>query len=277
MATVTRPLINPTRLGRWIILGGIGLLFALPILSMVEFTLRDQETGGYGLTNWQRLLSGQNASQFAAISIGLQNSAVLVVVTVAIVLLVVAPTTIFVDVAAPRLSRVLEAVCLIPMALPAVVLVVGYAPVYRVIGRTFGTGVWSLGLAYGITVLPYAYRALSSSLSAAGLPLLSEASRTLGASWFHFLWRVAVPGLRAGLSATVLMSIAVVLGEFTIASLLNRTNLQTALAVVNYQSPYVSVGVSLLALALVFVLLVIADRLGSWAGAPVGPRAEWAK
>jgi putative spermidine/putrescine transport system permease protein len=271
---MTRPLINPTRVSRWVILGGIGLLFALPILSMVEFTLRDQESGGYGLGNWHRLLSGQNASQFAAISVGLQNSAALVVVTVAIVLLVVAPTTIFVEVAAPRLSRILEAVCLVPMALPAVVLVVGYAPVYQTIGKTFGTGVWSLGLAYGITVLPYVYRALSSSLAAAGLSLLSEASRTLGAGWFRFLWRVAVPGLRAGLSATVLMSIAVVLGEFTIASLLNRSNLQTALAVVSYQSPYVSVGVSLLALMFVFVLLVIADRLGRWVGAPVGSRVE---
>ncbi|MGA5536846.1 ABC transporter permease [Mycolicibacterium nivoides] len=248
----------------------MGLLFSVPILSMVEFTFRDQETGGHGLGHWLRLLSGQNSTLFATVSVGLQNSAVLVVVTVAIIVVIVAPTTIFVEVAAPRLSRALEIVCLLPMALPAVVLVVGYAPVYRIIGRTFGTGVWSLGLAYGITVLPYAHRALSSGLAAADLQVLSEASRTLGAGWLMFLWRVAVPGLRAGLSAAILMSIAVVLGEFTIASLLNRTNLQTALAAVNFQSPYVSVGVSLLALAFVFVLLVIADRLGNRPGAPIG-------
>lgn len=269
---MNRPLIYPTRRSRRIILGVIGTLFALPLLSMVEFTLRDKDTGGYGLSNWHRLLSDQNASQFAVIGTGLQNSAVLVLVTIAMVLLVAAPTIVFVEVSAPRLSRALEAVCLLPMALPAVVLVVGYAPMYRFIGRTFGTGVWSLGLAYGITVLPYVHRALSSSLAAAGLPLLSEASRTLGAGWFTFLRRVAVPGLRSGLSAAVLMSIAVVLGEFAIASLLNRTNLQTALAAVNYQSPYVSVAVSLLALAFVVILLVIADRLGSRPGAPVGPR-----
>ena len=129
-----------------------------------------------------------------------------------------------------------------------------------VIGRTIGTGIWPLAFAYGITVLPYAYRAIQANIDAVDVATLAEAARSLGASWGSVLMRVLAPNLRTGLLAASLLSVAVVLGEFTIASLLNRQNLQTALFVVNKQDPYVAVILSLLALAFAFVLLLIIDR-----------------
>ena len=53
------------------------------------------------------------------------------------------------------------------------------------------------------------------------------------------------------------------LGEFTIASLLNRTNLQTALLQVSQSDPWVAVIFALLALVLAFVLLLAIGRLGT--------------
>jgi len=52
----------------------------------------------------------------------------------------------------------------------------------------------------------------------------------------------------------------VVLGEFTIASLLNRQVFQTAMVVVRNQDPYLPAIFTLLALLLVFVLLLIIGR-----------------
>ena len=91
---------------------------------------------------------------------------------------------------------------------------------------------------------------------------LSEAARTLGAGWGSVLLRVIMPNLRQGLLAASLISVAVVLGEFTIASLLNRQTLQTALIVVNKQDGYVAAIFTLLALALAFVLLLVIGRVG---------------
>ena len=141
-------------------------------------------------------------------------------------------------------------------------LVVGLAPVYSVVARMFGSGVWTLAFAYGIIVLPFAYRAVQSNLDALDVATLTEAARSLGAPWPIVIIRVLLPNLRRGLLAAAFISIAVVLGEFTIASLLNRQNLQTALVVVSKDDPYIAVVLALLALLLAFVLLLVIGRIG---------------
>ncbi len=51
--------------------------------------------------------------------------------------------------------------------------------------------------------------------------------------------------------------------RFTIASLLGRQNLQTALVVINKQDPYISIIVALLALMFSFVLLLVIGRFAT--------------
>ena len=112
-------------------------------------------------------------------------------------------------------------------------------------------------------MLPYAYRAIQSNLSLVDVVTLAEAARSLGAGWASVLWRVILPNLRRGILAAAFITVAVVLGEFTIASLLNRVNLQTALVQVSKSDPFVAVIFSLLALAFAFVLLLLIGRLAS--------------
>ena len=157
-------------------------------------------------------------------------------------------------------KRVLEFICIIPITVPAIVLVVGLAPIYLQIGRMLGTGASTLAFAYGITVLPFAYRAIQASIDAVDLRTLAEAARSLGAGWTAIVLRVLAPNLRSGLLAASLLSIAVVLGEFTIASLLNRQVFQTAMVVVQKQDPYLPAIFTLLALLFCFVLLLVIGR-----------------
>jgi putative spermidine/putrescine transport system permease protein len=135
--------------------------------------------------------------------------------------------------------------------------------VYGVVSRIFGSGVWTLAFAYGILVLPYAYRAIQSNLDSIDVKTLSEAARSLGASWPTVLMRVIVPNLRRGLLAASFISVAVVLGEFTIASLLNRVNLQTALLIASKADPFIAAIFALLALLFAFILLLVIGRVGS--------------
>ncbi len=254
---------EPNRVTRSVILTVIGLVFLVPIIAMIEFTFRDGLGGGYTLSHWVELFNPENARTYRSLGTAITNSLVLAVVTVGIVLVLLLPTMILVHLQFPRLRRVLEFICIAPITVPAIVLVVGLAPVYGVIVSLVGGSIWTLAFAYGITVLPYAYRAIQSNLDAVDVATLSEAARTLSAGWLVIVVRVLLPNLRRGVLAAAFISVAVVLGEFTIASLLNRVNLQTALLQISQSDPYVAVILALLSLALAFVLLLIIGRLGT--------------
>lgn len=254
--------LGPGPVVRAVIWTVLGLFFLIPLFSMVEFTLRTAKPGVYNLDRWVAVFSGET-TRYDRVYQGLGNSLVLAVVTVAIVLLVLLPTIVLVELRFPKLRRLLEGICLLPIMIPAIVMVVGLAPTYAVVTEVFGSGAWTLAFAYGITVLPYAYRAIQSNVAAVDMITLSEAARSLGAGWWTVFWRVLVPNLRRGILAASALSVAVVLGEFTIASLLSRVNLQTSLLLVSQSDPFVAVIFALLALVFAFVLLVVVDRLVS--------------
>lgn len=241
----------------------IGLVFAVPIAAMVAFSLRSADGTGHDLGHWLALADPENGRAYRNLVEGVTNSLVLAVVTAVLVLVMLVPAMVLVHLRYPRLSRVLEFVCLVPITVPAIVLVVGLAPVYSVVARLLGSGAWTLALAYGVTVLPYAYRAVRAAMDAVDIVTLSEAARSLGAGWLTVFFRVLVPNIRRGMLAASVIATAVVLGEFTIASLLNRENLQTSVLLISRSDPYVATIFALLALLFAFVLLVIIGRVGA--------------
>jgi putative spermidine/putrescine transport system permease protein len=256
------PLAPPTA-ARWVVGVVVGAVFAVPFVATLLFTLTPLPGGdGPSLARWAALFDPANAARYRPLWTGVGNSLTLAAVTVLIVLVLLTPTMVLVALRFPALRRVFEFVALLPISLPAIVLVVGLTPIYLQIGRTLGTGAWTLAFAYGVVVLPFAYRAIQASIDAIDLKTLAEAARTLGAGWITVLLRVIVPNLRQGLLAAALISVAVVLGEFTIASLLNRQVLQTALVLINKQDGYVAAIFTLIALAFAFVLLLVIGRVG---------------
>jgi putative spermidine/putrescine transport system permease protein len=261
--TPSRQGLAPSRATRVIILSVVGVLFAVPLLALLEFSFRDLAPGTYTTEHWTGLVDPENARHYRILFQSIGNSFLLAAVTVVIVLALLLPTMILVQLRFPRLRRALEFVCIVPITVPAIVLVVGLAPVYGVVVRLFGSSAWTLALAYGIIVLPYAYRAIQANLDAVPLATLSEAARSLGAGWGAVLWRVLLPNLRRGILAAAFITLAVVLGEFTIASLLNRRTLQTALVQLQQGDPWVAAIMSLLSLMLAFVLLLVIGRVSA--------------
>lgn len=240
----------------------IGIVFLIPLAAMVEFTLR-QASGGYGLEHWAALFDPEKSRGYRILFQGLGNSVLLAVITLGIVLALFFPTIVLVHLRFPRLERALDLLTVLPIAIPAIVLVVGFAPIYRGIGQLFGSGVWTLAFAYGVLVLPFAYRAIVSDLQGMDARVRAEAARSLGAGWGTVLARVIAPGVRRGLLAASLLTVAIVLGEFTVSSLLNRTTLQTALLQISKSDPFVAVIVSLLSLVGAFVVLLLVSATGS--------------
>lgn len=250
----------PSLVTRWIIGIVVGAFFAIPLLSTLLYTLQDPD-GGLSGERWTALFDPSSAGVLKPIWTGLGNSLVLALVTVLIVLFLLAPTMILVNLRFPRLRALFEFLALLPISIPAIVLVVGLSPIYLQIGRTLGTGTWTLAFAYGIIVLPFAFRSIQASIDAVDMKTLAEAARSLGASWPSVVLTVLAPNLRQGLLAASLISIAVVLGEFTIASLLNRQVFQTAMVVVQKQDAYAPAIFTLLALLFCFALLLIIGRV----------------
>lgn len=255
--------VEPGPVTRWIILGVVGALFIVPILALVEFSLRVGQTGQHSFVHYAAIFDPANASTYSVLFQGIGNSLVICAITVLIVLFVLLPTMILVELRFPKFRRVLEFICIIPITIPSIVLVVGFVPVYSVVASIFGSYPWTLAFAIGVIVLPYAYRPIAANLAALDVVILSEASRSLGAGWFSLIVKVLLPNLRRGIFSSCFITIAVVLGEFTIASFLSQNTFQTALLLLQHTDPYVAVIFALFALVFVFVLLILIGRLGT--------------
>jgi len=73
---------------------------------------------------------------------------------------------------------------------------------------------------YIILSLPYMYRAVDTGLRAIDVRTLTEAALSMGAGWGTILMRVIFPNLRVAILSGVFLTFAIVMGEFTFASLL---------------------------------------------------------
>ena len=154
------------------------------------------------------------------------------VLTVFGMLLLLVPTMVWTVVRVPRMRRVVEFLCLLPLAIPAIVIVVGIAPIYRWLGQNLGAvgaSPLTLALINIILVLPYSYRAIDSSLRSIDTATLADAARSLGAGWPRTILQVIVPNIRGGVLSASVLAIALVLGEFTISSLLSFNTVQVVI------------------------------------------------
>lgn len=242
MASMTRTTM------RWAVLAGIGAYLLLPLVAMVEFSLRGSG-GAPSLAAWKAV--GANPDLVAAIVVSVE----LAVLTVLGMLVLLVPTMTWVRLRLPRMRRMLEFICLLPLTIPAIVLVVGIAPIYAWVDYLLGNSPLTLTFVYVVLVLPYAYRAIDAGLGSIDLVTLAEAARSLGSSWFSVLVRIIVPNIRAAIISAAVISVALVLGEFTISSLLNFDTLQVVINQLGKRDAAVSVAVSLTALVFGFALL----------------------
>jgi putative spermidine/putrescine transport system permease protein len=248
---------------RRVVLGLIGVFFALPLIGMVEFTTR-APGGGRSLHTWATLFNVRVIdADYPELKTGLLSSAGLVVLTVAIMLVMLVPTMTWVRLRLPGLRRTVEFVCLLPLTIPAIVLVVGLAPVYAWVSYFLGESSLWLAFAYVVLVLPYAYRALDAGLTSIDVKTLAEAARSLGAGWPTVMWRIILPNVRTAVLSAAFLSVALVLGEFTIASLFSRDNLQVAINQLGKRDASLAIAAALAAMVLAFTVLFAMSFVGT--------------
>jgi putative spermidine/putrescine transport system permease protein len=254
---------------RFAVLAVLGLYFVVPIAASVWFTVRDRGQGGLTAENYTGI---PTAPGFAE---AFTRSLALGALTVVLALLLMVPTVVLVELRLPRLRTTVELLTLMPLVLPPIALVVGvrsvlaWAPDYF-----YGTPLaeaffalqepalpWILVLVYVVLALPFVYRALDAGVRGADLRTLTEAARNLGASWPRVLVSVVLPVLRTSVLNAAFLTLALVLGEYTIAAILGFQTFPTWIVEVAGSQPQLSVSVSVLSLLVTWGLLLLISAL----------------
>ncbi|MCQ4080364.1 ABC transporter permease subunit [Streptomyces sp. RB6PN25] len=258
------------RFGRGAVLAVSAAYFAVPLLAAVVYTV-DDPVKGVTLSAYTGILGA--GGFLPALLLSLELAAA----TIAVVLLILVPAAIAVRLGGSRLRAAVEVVCTLPLVVPPIALAAGLTTVLKwgpeYLARTpfFQTIVALqnpgfpvvLVLAYVVMSLPLAYRALDAGLRTLDVPTLMEAALNNGAGRIRAVTGVILPNLRGALLNAVFLTLALVLGEYTVASILGFQPFTVWIVngSASAQGP-VTIAVSVLSLLLTWALLLVLSASG---------------
>lgn len=237
---------------RWAFWGALLLYFFLPLLAMARFAF--QTVPVINLSS-ETLLQGWTVGPLFDVFVdpgtaqALGLSLQLTLFTALIALALIVPVAVVAELFKPSLKPVVMAFTLMPWLVPPVALVVGVAATFREVAPWFLSWPQSLSFFYALWVMPFTYRAIDGQLRLMNAKTLYEAGQALGASTFTFIMRIVLPSLRPALFVSAMLIVALVLGEFTFASLLLKQTLPVYM--LNFQNSNIRAG---FALALLIML-----------------------
>ena len=188
----------------------------MPLYATLDFSLKENKIGTpcCTLSNYSWVI--HNGDFWHTIKI----SFLLAIETIVISLLLFVPTIYWVHLKLPRLRPVIAFMALVPFVVPPIVMVVGLLRTFRGTPNWFYGEPWGfLATAYVILAFPYMFFSLDAGFRSIDVHTLTEASRNLGASWTTTLVRVILPNIRSAALAASFLTLAIVMGEFTIANL----------------------------------------------------------
>ncbi len=208
------------RLVAWITLFLGVLFFLLPLVGMAEFSLK-MRRGVYSFDAYAAVFA--DPAFWATFGYSLALSAATIVVGV----LLVVPTAYWVRLKLPQARPFVEFITLLPLVIPAIVIVFGYIRMYNtssflpMTGSALGTDIL-LTMGYATLALPYMYRSVDTGLRTIDVGTLTEAAQSLGAGWMTILAKIILPNVMVAVLSGAFLTLAIVMGEFTMAALLNR-------------------------------------------------------
>ena len=191
---------------------------------------------------------------FAGFGSSLWLSVKLAIITTLITIALMLPTAVYVHLRLPKVRRLLEGITILPIVIPPVVLITG---VLAIAPGFLKSSDLLLALEYVVLAMPFAYRSMDAGLRSLDLKTIVEASNSLGGGWVTTLWRVILPNLRTALLSATVLTIALVMGEYTMASLDLYQTFPVWIYVNSQTSGPVSVAASLLALFVTWLFLML--------------------
>jgi putative spermidine/putrescine transport system permease protein len=220
----------------WLVFALGAAYFLVPLIATFEFSLK-MRRGHYSFDSYASVFSDPD---FQATFL---YSSLIGVLAILVGILVVVPAVYFVRLRLPRLKPLMEFITLLPLIIPAIVLVYGYIRLYNsssiipFTGSALGTDIL-LTCAYVTLALPYMYRAVDTGMRTIDIKTLTEAAQIMGANTPHIIATVILPNILVAVLSGAFLTFAIVIGEFTIASLLNRPAFGPYLQIVGANRAY---------------------------------------
>jgi putative spermidine/putrescine transport system permease protein len=234
----------------WLLVGTA--YFFIPLLAMLLFSIKDNQTGKCcSLSAYGTILHDGQFWHTIRISF------ILALETIAVSLIIFVPTVYWVHLKLPKLRPLLAFLALIPFVTPPIVLVVGLLNLYK------GSPQWFYAKPYGFLVagyviiaFPYMFFALDAGFRAIDVHTLTEASQSLGATWRRTLMRVILPNVRVAALGGSFLTLAIVMGEFTMASLAAFHTFPTYIQYINETKAYPAAAVSLMSFGITWAAML---------------------
>lgn len=199
----------------WVIIGA--LYFLIPLISTFDFSLRAKK-GELSFLAYTRVFMDVKFWDTLGFSL------LIAIFTIVLSIILVVPTAYWIRLRLPQLRSIVEFISMLPYVIPAIVWVFGAirtfsgAPFFLT-NTYFGTYVL-LVAGYVVLALPFVYRSIDVGLAAIDVKSLTEAAQSLGANWFTIMFQVILPNLKVAVLSSSFLTLAIVIGEYTIASFL---------------------------------------------------------
>jgi putative spermidine/putrescine transport system permease protein len=257
-----------SRVGAWLAIATGSLYFLLPLFATFEFSLRMRREA-YSVEAYRVVLTDPGFQSAFAYSV------LMALLTVVASIALVVPTACWIELKLPRLRALVEFITLLPLVIPAIIIVFGYLRLYNsssilpLTGNARATDLL-LVCSYVTLSLPYMYRSVHSGLRAIDVRTLCEASESLGARWSTTLMRVVAPALKSAIMSGAFLTFAVVIGEFTMASLLDRPAFGPYLQLIGANRAYEPSALAIIAFLVTWAvmgLIQVVTRNAGGAGA----------
>ncbi|QPB18230.1 ABC transporter permease [Rhizobium sp. 007] len=241
------------RLGAWIAIFLGASYFIIPLIGTIEFSLR-MRRGVYSFDAYQSVFSDIQFRETFGYSM------LMALLTIVFGMLLVVPTAYWVRLRLPQMRPIVEFLTLLPLVIPAIVIVFGYLRMYNsssvlpLTGSTTGTNIL-LVCSYITLSLPYMYRAVDTAMRAIDVRTLTEAAESLGASWPTIMFRCIFPNVMSGVLSGAFITLAIVMGEFTMAALLNRPAFGPYLQLVGANKAYEPSALAVIAFSITWLCM----------------------
>ena len=252
-----------SRFWAWLVFVVGAAYFFIPLIATFEFSLR-MRRGAYSFDAYRVVLGDARFQETFAYSV------TVAVFTILLGVFLVVPTAYWIRLRMPQLRPVVEFITLLPLVIPAIVIVFGYIRMYGsnsplpFLGSARGTDAL-LVIGYATLALPYMYRAVDTGLRTIDVRTLTEAAQILGAGWTTIIARVILPNVLIAVLSGAFLTFAIVIGEFTLASLLNRPAFGPYLQNIGANRAYEPAALAVIAFAITWGCMSVIQILARFA------------
>lgn len=238
----------------WLIIAALYLL--LPLIAMIWASLTTPR--GFTLSAYPDILSQPEFAERFLFSV---RAAIF---TIALSTLLVVPTAYWVQLRLPRMRPVIEFLTIVPLVVPALLMTFGLIRFFNgtpLTNSQNGLYVMMIG-AYVILSFPYMYRSVDAGMQSINIRTLTEAAQSLGAGWGTILPRVIFPNLLVAVLNGAFITFSIVLGEFTVASLLSQPAFSPYMLDLSYRQADQATALGIVSFVLTWFSIMLIQILG---------------